>query len=195
MSQRANQGWTAQEMLKEASSGLFWEVVISSPRGPVLPASPWPLETSTAIRLCSVPRLRALPRHVSRIDVQLDATKRAAVTFPMDITKTRMQIHGEIARHSKTPMPHRGMFATMVGIVREEGLLRLWKGLPPAVLRQVFYSGIRIPLYELIRSQLKRNPDGTFALYKAVISGSLSGAIAQFIASPTDLVKVRDDRR
>ena len=112
------------------------------------------------------------------------------MTYPLDITKTRMQIHGELARHSKVPMPHRGMLATKIGIIREEGVMRLWTGLTPAVLRQIIYSGIRLPLYEMIRKQLGRNPDGTFALHKSVAAGMTSGALSQLIASPTDLIKV-----
>ena len=113
-----------------------------------------------------------------------------AVTYPLDITKTRMQMHGELARLSAIPMPHRGMLATKIGIIREEGVMGLWTGLTPAVLRQIIYSGIRLPLYEMIRKQLGRNPEGTFAVHKSVAASVTSGALAQLITSPTDLIKV-----
>lgn len=46
--------------------------------------------------------------------------------------------------------------------------------------------------YEFLRNKvLKRNPDGRFPLWKSVIAGMSAGAFGQFIASPTDLVKVQ----
>ncbi|XP_046862225.1 mitochondrial uncoupling protein 4-like isoform X2 [Xenia sp. Carnegie-2017] len=116
------------------------------------------------------------------------------VTFPLDITKTRLQIQGE-----KTSMvtngkqqPYRGMVKTAYGIVKEEGFLSLWRGIRPAVLRHLVYSGSRMAAYEMIREKvLLRNDNGSFPLWKSIIGGISSGAIGQFLASPTDLVKVQ----
>lgn len=36
-----------------------------------------------------------------------------------------------------------------------------------------------------------KNADGTFPLWKSALSGATSGAIAQYLASPADLVKVQ----
>lgn len=38
---------------------------------------------------------------------------------------------------------------------------------------------------------LKREADGTFPLWKAVVGGMVSGALAQFLSSPADVIKVR----
>ncbi|KAK2560074.1 Mitochondrial uncoupling protein 4 [Acropora cervicornis] len=126
----------------------------------------------------------------------LAATVAESVTFPLDITKTRLQIQGERASCLSTAtarsLPYRGMIKTAVGIVEEEGLRNLWSGVTPAVLRHVVYTGSRMTAYELLRNNvLRRNPDGTFALWKSVIAGMTAGAFGQFIASPTDLVKVQ----
>ncbi|RXN06235.1 mitochondrial uncoupling 4 isoform X1 [Labeo rohita] len=46
--------------------------------------------------------------------------------------------------------------------------------------------------YEQLReSVLGRSEDGVFPVWKAVIGSMISGALGQFIASPTDLVKVQ----
>lgn len=126
----------------------------------------------------------------------LAATVAESVTFPLDITKTRLQIQGERASCLSTAtarsLPYRGMIKTAVGIVEEEGLRNLWSGVTPAILRHVVYTGSRMTAYELLRNNvLRRNPDGTFALWKSVIAGMTAGAFGQFIASPTDLVKVQ----
>ena len=70
--------------------------------------------------------------------------------------------------------------------------MNLWRGLTPACLRHLVYSGSRLGLYEYIREDvLGRDADGSFPLQKAVAAGMLSGAMGQFLSSPADMVKVR----
>ena len=111
------------------------------------------------------------------------------VTFPIDLTKTRLQIQGEKAGWGG---PKRGMFQVAWGVVRDEGVFRLWRGVKPAVIRHIFYSGARVTLYEFIRERvLKKDADGQFAVYKSIIAGSSAGVIGQMITSPMDLIKIR----
>uniref|UniRef100_A0AAR2KXP4 Mitochondrial uncoupling protein 4 n=1 Tax=Pygocentrus nattereri TaxID=42514 RepID=A0AAR2KXP4_PYGNA len=125
------------------------------------------------------------------------ATVAELVTFPLDLTKTRLQVQGEagLREHGK-PGPartvYRGMLSTAVGIVREEGPLKLWQGATPAVYRHIVYSGGRMVAYEQLReSVLGKSEDGSFSVWKAAVGGMVSGAFGQFLASPTDLVKVQ----
>ncbi|XP_078611630.1 mitochondrial uncoupling protein 4-like isoform X1 [Branchiostoma floridae x Branchiostoma japonicum] len=114
------------------------------------------------------------------------------VTYPLDLTKTRLQIQGELSKQTKQKVPYRGMLQTALGVAREEGVLKLWQGLTPAVQRHVVYSGCRMGAYEWIRDNvLGREPDGSFPVWKAVCGGLIAGSLGQFIASPTDLVKVQ----
>lgn len=95
----------------------------------------------------------------------LNARFSSAVTYPLDLTKTRLQIQGELATANK-PTQHRGMFKTAIGIVNEEGALKLWQGVPPALYRHVIYSGIRIVSYEKMRDKiLLKNEDGSFPIW------------------------------
>lgn len=58
------------------------------------------------------------------------------------------------------------MIKTAVGIVREEGLLKLWQGVTPAIYRHVVYSGIRIVAYETMRDKvLKKDSNGAFPIW------------------------------
>lgn len=121
------------------------------------------------------------------------ATVAELLTYPLDLTKTRLQIQGELERTVKTTSKsHRGMVRTAVGIVEEEGFVKLWQGVTPAIYRHVVYSGIRIVAYEWLRDDVfEKGTDGSFPLWKSALSGIMSGAIAQFVASPADLVKVQ----
>eukprot|EP00058_Branchiostoma_floridae_P020628 XP_002606118.1 hypothetical protein BRAFLDRAFT_125117 [Branchiostoma floridae] len=93
------------------------------------------------------------------------------VTYPLDLTKTRLQIQGELSKQTKQKVPYRGMLQTALGVV---------------------YSGCRMGAYEWIRDNvLGREPDGSFPVWKAVCGGLVAGSLGQFIASPTDLVKVQ----
>jgi solute carrier family 25 uncoupling protein 27 len=111
-----------------------------------------------------------------------------AATFPIDITKTRLQLQGE-GGHGGV---RRGAFGMAMNIVKEEGMVGLYRGLSPAVLRHTFYTSIRIVTYEQLRDNLHKgdNQHDISAGKKALIGGA-SGMFGQLIASPADLVKVR----
>jgi len=95
-----------------------------------------------------------------------------AVTYPLDLTKTRLQIQGEVATSSK-PTQYRGMLKTAIGIVNEEGALKLWQGVTPALYRHVVYSGIRIVSYETMRDKLLlKNEDGSFPIWYSQINNT-----------------------
>ncbi|XP_045212495.2 mitochondrial uncoupling protein 4-like [Mercenaria mercenaria] len=116
-----------------------------------------------------------------------------SVTYPLDLTRTRLQIQGEI-NIAGTTVSHsnRGMLKIMHGIVTEEGLFKLWQGISPALYRQIVYSGFRMVIYEGLRDHVfQKNEDGSFPLWKSVIVSGTCGALGQFAASPTDLVKVQ----
>ncbi|XP_041336892.1 mitochondrial uncoupling protein 4 [Pyrgilauda ruficollis] len=117
------------------------------------------------------------------------------VTFPLDLTKTRLQIQGEAAvrRGGAGPaVPYRGMLRTAAGIAQEEGVRKLWQGATPAVYRHIVYTGVRMVTYEHLRDSVLGRAEGeSFPLWKAVVGGISAGAVGQFFASPTDLVKVQ----
>ncbi|XP_075271076.1 mitochondrial uncoupling protein 4 isoform X3 [Opisthocomus hoazin] len=61
-----------------------------------------------------------------------------------------------------------------------------------AAVAELVYSGVRMVAYEHLRdSVLGRSEDESFPFWKAVVGGMSAGAIGQFFASPTDLVKVQ----
>jgi len=76
-------------------------------------------------------------------------------TYPLDLTKTRLQLQGEVAAGEKSVL-YRGMFQTAYGIFKEEGLLCLWRGMLPALYRHAIYTGMRMSVYEEVRTTLQK---------------------------------------
>ncbi|XP_028062282.1 mitochondrial uncoupling protein 3 isoform X1 [Camellia sinensis] len=117
----------------------------------------------------------------------LSAMVAETTTFPIDITKTRLQLHGESLSSSRS--------ASALGvageILRREGLVGLYKGLSPAIVRHMFYTPIRIVFYEHLRNTFVVSTDPSLSLSTKALIGGFSGVIAQVVASPADLVKVR----
>lgn len=109
------------------------------------------------------------------------------VTYPLDLVKTRLQMQGEGVKVMGTQ--YRGMVMTAMGVVREEGLTRLWQGVTPGMARHVVYSGVRMTLYDILRTNYKSKED--MMLVDRAMLGMVSGGLGQLVASPADLVKVR----
>ncbi|KAG0566373.1 hypothetical protein M758_7G056400 [Ceratodon purpureus] len=120
----------------------------------------------------------------------MSAMAAESVTFPIDITKTRLQLQGEMGATSAAPK--RGAIAMAISIGKEEGFTGLYRGLSPALLRHVFYTSIRIVAYENLRTTFSYGDDPqNLSVTKKAFIGGASGIIGQVIASPADLVKVR----
>lgn len=111
-------------------------------------------------------------------------------TYPLDFLKTRMQLAGQQAAGGS----RRGLAATALAVVRSEGVAGLYAGLQPAVLRHVPYTGIRVIVYEQLRSlaqrQLGSQAGAPLPLHISLVLGLCSGGTAQLVATPADLVKV-----
>lgn len=109
-------------------------------------------------------------------------------TFPLDITKTRLQLHGESLSHSAARRT--SAFQIAAKIVRNEGLVGLYKGLSPAIMRHLFYTPTRIVGYEHFRNAFVSSYDQELSfLNKALIGGS-SGAVAQVFFYSSSISKL-----
>ncbi|PKU80964.1 mitochondrial uncoupling protein 3 isoform X1 [Dendrobium catenatum] len=114
----------------------------------------------------------------------LSAAVAETATFPIDIIKTRLQLQrGDYLR--RPPTAAGSALRVAVDIWRAGGAFGFYDGLAPAVLRHLFYTPIRIVSYENLR-----NLAGDSAAGRAFVGG-VAGALAQVLASPADLIKVR----
>ncbi|CAB4284655.1 unnamed protein product [Prunus armeniaca] len=114
-------------------------------------------------------------------------------TIPLDTAKVRLQLQKKAVAGDGVALPkYRGMLGTVATIAREEGLSALWKGIVPGLHRQCLYGGLRIGLYDPIKT-LYCGSDfvGDVPLTKKILAALTTGALAITVANPTDLVKVR----
>lgn len=114
-------------------------------------------------------------------------------TIPLDTAKVRLQLQRKILATEGVSLPkYRGLLGTVGTIAREEGLAALWKGITAGLHRQFIYGGLRIGLYEPVKTFLVGSDFvGDIPLYQKILAALLTGAMAIVIANPTDLVKVR----
>jgi len=111
------------------------------------------------------------------------------LTYPLDLTKTRLQIQGE---RGVTSNVYRGMLSTGWGVAREEGVRALWQGVTPGMGRHLIYSGVRMTVYDVGRQfWIDQRGGKEMGLHHRIVLGMSAGAIGQLLASPADLIKVR----
>ncbi|XP_071613896.1 brain mitochondrial carrier protein 1 isoform X1 [Heliangelus exortis] len=72
-------------------------------------------------------------------------------TFPVDLTKTRLQVQGQSTDARFREVRYRGMFHALFRICREEGGRALYSGIAPALLRQASYGTIKIGIYQSLK--------------------------------------------
>ncbi|ETW03375.1 hypothetical protein H310_04855 [Aphanomyces invadans] len=108
-------------------------------------------------------------------------------TLPLDCSKVRMQTHG---MHTPTSVQfNAGLVDTIRKVVRYEGVLSLWKGATPAVIRQVTFYSVSMVLYTPLRDAPIWPTEASYA--SKLIAGGCSGAIGIALANPLDVVKVK----
>lgn len=140
------------------------------------------------------------------------ATISEAATYPLDLLKTRLQLQNERGRgvlpqHAgaaaappAAPPPLLSLRGMAVYMVRTEGPASLFAGLPVALVRQQFNAGVSVGLYPTVRGALLGGDESAASapLWKRALAGAATGCVAQALAQPADVVKVRvqaDGRR
>lgn len=111
------------------------------------------------------------------------------LTHPLDIVKLRQQIHG--FKGLGTPL-YANAFSGIYRIIRHEGMVELFSGISPAIVRAYTFSATRLGLYEPLRdsiSQLFGTKEPTFSV--KICAALSSGTLATFVGNPFELLKVR----
>lgn len=122
-----------------------------------------------------------------------------AVTFtnPLELVKTRMQLEGELAKHTTHAKIYKNPIQALALIFKNEGMTGIQRGLVCAYIYQLGLNGCRLGLYEPMRnltnnlwygegdqSHIQNIPINVFA-------GAISGVAGAVLGSPMYLVKTR----
>lgn len=117
------------------------------------------------------------------------------VSQPIDLVKTRMQLQGQVVGGQRvTAFRYAHSFAAFFGVLRAEGVRRLYAGLPPALLRSLTYGSLRIGFYEPLKAALSSQFGGestAHTLPLRALAGAVSGATAAALCAPADVLKIR----
>ncbi|KAJ1731655.1 mitochondrial aspartate-glutamate transporter agc1 [Coemansia biformis] len=111
-------------------------------------------------------------------------------TNPLEIVKIRLQVQGEILKDAA------GATKTVarsgaITIIRELGLLGLYKGASACLLRDVPFSAIYFTCYSHIKKDLFREGERQLGVLDLLLAGALAGMPAAYLTTPADVIKTR----
>lgn len=118
-----------------------------------------------------------------------------AVTYPLDITRTRLSIQcadlSNLTKAQQQNLP--GMWGVMKDIYKLEGGFHgLYRGIMPTIYGVAPYVGINFAVYESVRKRFAEiEGGGEPTAVQKLASGAVSGAVAQFLTYPFDVLRRR----
>lgn len=115
------------------------------------------------------------------------------VTNPLEITKIRMQLHGETARLFKENGFRSPKAMTFSEVAADLGLSGLYKGAQACLLRDIPFGAIYFPAYAICKDYMvhKDGYDGSASASQILLAGTLAGIPASFLTTPADMIKTR----
>lgn len=117
------------------------------------------------------------------------------ITTPMELLKIQMQDAGRVAALAKQEgrvVPKTSATQIALGLLKEKGILGLYKGIGATMLRDVSFSVVYFPLFARLNQlgpRKKNNDEAVF--WWSFLSGCASGSIAALCVNPLDVVKTR----
>lgn len=108
-------------------------------------------------------------------------------TNPLEIVKIRLQVQGELAKRSDA-VPKR----SAVWIVRNLGIMGLYKGASACLLRDGPFSAIYFPTYAHLKKDFfGESPQKKLGVLQLLTAGAIAGMPAAYLTTPCDVIKTR----
>ncbi|KAF2132211.1 calcium-binding mitochondrial carrier protein-like protein Aralar1 [Dothidotthia symphoricarpi CBS 119687] len=108
-------------------------------------------------------------------------------TNPLEIVKIRLQIQGELSKNVEGVPKRSAMW-----IVRNLGLVGLYKGVTACLLRDVPFSAIYFPTYShLKKDYFGESPQKSLGVLQMLTAGAIAGMPAAYLTTPCDVIKTR----
>jgi solute carrier family 25 oxoglutarate transporter 11 len=83
------------------------------------------------------------------------------------------------------------MLKTGYNVIQHEGALGLYRGLGASLMRQASFIGTKFGAYDLLKTAMPKDPDGSLPFWKMTLCGLGAGAIGAAVGNPADLAMVR----
>jgi solute carrier family 25 aspartate/glutamate transporter 12/13 len=117
----------------------------------------------------------------------------ATFVYPIDLVKTRMQNQrsGKSVVASGETALYRNSWDCFRKVIRNEGAIGLYRGLPPQLVGVAPEKAIKLTVNDLIRGILKDNKSGKISLFGEVVAGASAGASQVVFTNPLEIVKIR----
>ncbi|XP_016961060.1 mitochondrial glutamate carrier 1 isoform X2 [Drosophila biarmipes] len=118
------------------------------------------------------------------------------VTTPMELLKIQMQDAGRVASAARSAGREVKQFTAMdltKKLLRERGILGLYKGVGATGVRDITFSMIYFPLMAIINDKGPRKADGSgeAVFYWSLMAGLVGGMTGAFLVTPLDVIKTR----
>ncbi|KAL1619354.1 hypothetical protein SLS54_006631 [Diplodia seriata] len=143
-----------------------------------------------------------IPAHVSLLAGGAAGAIEAALTYPFEFAKTRVQLRNETT--TTTPQqgprqPYRSPnpFHIIRAVVRDEGARALYSGCASLVIGSVGKDGVRFLSFDLIKRQFADPDTGTLTPLRSLGAGMSAGVASATAVTPTERIKTAliDDAR
>ncbi|KAJ1852987.1 mitochondrial aspartate-glutamate transporter agc1 [Coemansia sp. RSA 1822] len=111
-------------------------------------------------------------------------------TNPLEIVKIRLQIQGEMLKEAvgSTKAISRSGAIT---IIKELGLVGLYKGASACLLRDVPFSAIYFTCYSHLKKDVFREGERQLGMLDLLLAGAIAGMPAAYLTTPADVIKTR----
>lgn len=133
------------------------------------------------------------PPVVSIISGGIAGGVEAAITYPFEFAKTRVQL-----RQEKGQKPPRNPFRIVGEVYRHEGIRALYKGCGVLVAGSVGKDAVRFLSFDTVKNAFKDPETGTLSPLRSMFAGMTAGVVASATAvTPTERIKTAliDDAR
>ncbi|KAJ3700836.1 hypothetical protein LUZ61_004541 [Rhynchospora tenuis] len=116
----------------------------------------------------------------------------AVFVCPLDLVKTRLQVHG-----LRNPPPTNGSYiiASLEQIVKNEGIVGLYRGLSPTILALLPTWAVYFTVYDKLKHELASGTDGQLSVAGNVFAAVGAGTASAVVTNPLWVVKTRFQAR
>ena len=112
----------------------------------------------------------------------------ATAVYPIDLVKTRLQNQRKSAVVGE--VMYRNFWDCFKKVIRFEGYLGLYRGLPPQLVGVAPEKSIKLTMNDLVRDMVKRN-DNSIPLWGEILAGGTAGGCQVIFTNPLEIVKIR----